>query len=312
MSQVIEIILPVFGILALGYASARAGKFDDHANRGLSLFVFGFALPLLLFQSIAAAELPAQIPWAYLAAYFGGTLATMALAMAVGRWCFGRRLDEQGVMALGAGFSNTSMLGIPLVLTAFGAQGALPMFILLAVHSLILLPIVTVAIETGRGKGQGLGKTLSAILRGLAGNPIILALAAGLISNLAGLSLPKVLLAVITPLGSAAVPCALFALGASMARYKVAGQLAEPLSLVAFKTVVHPALVWLLATPVFGLPDLWAAVATVLAAQPTGITAYLFGQRYQVVVESSATTILLSTGFSAVTLSVLVLLLVPS
>ncbi|TVT74413.1 MAG: hypothetical protein FHP92_13575 [Denitromonas halophila] len=60
MSQVIGVILPMFGILALGDAAARTGKFGDTANRGLSLFVFTFALPLLLLQSIAAADLPPQ------------------------------------------------------------------------------------------------------------------------------------------------------------------------------------------------------------------------------------------------------------
>ncbi|MCB1955113.1 MAG: AEC family transporter [Rhodocyclaceae bacterium] len=52
-------------------------------------------------------------------------------------------------------------------------------------------------------------------------------------------------------------------------------------------------------------------MAVMLAALPSGITPYLFAQRYQVFMASSRTTILLSTSFSAITLSVLVLWLVP-
>jgi hypothetical protein len=52
--------------------------------------------------------------------------------------------------------------------------------------------------------------------------------------------------------------------------------------LVALKTALHPALVWLLATRVFDLPASWTAVAVTLAALPTGINTYLFAQRYQV------------------------------
>ena len=312
MNQIIEIVLPVFGILALGYAAARAGKFDDAANRGLALFVFSFALPLLLFRSIAVAELPPEVPWSFLAAYYGGTLLTMVLAMATGARAFRRQLDELGVMALGPGFSNTAMLGIPLVLTAFGPQAALPMFILLAVHSLILLPFATAVIETGRGKGEGVGNTAWRILRGLVTNPLILALSSGLLFNLVSLRIPSVIDAIIKPIGGAAVPCALFALGASMTRYRIGGALAEPLSLVGFKTLVHPLLVWLLATKMFELPPLWSAVAVMLAALPSGITAYLFAQRYQVFVASSASTILMSTAFSAASLSVLVVMLLPS
>lgn len=312
MTVVLEIILPVFGILALGYLAARSGAFDDSANRGLALFVFAFALPLLLFQAIASAQLPASIPWAFLAAYYGGTLVTMALAMACARWLFGRTLEAQAVIALSAGFSNTSMLGIPLILTAFGTQAALPMFILLAVHGIILLSFVTTLIETGRGSGQGALAMARATLGGLATNPIILGLAAGLVANLAGAKIPSVIEAITKPLGGAAVPCALFALGASMSRFHISGRLAEPLMTSAFKTLVHPAIVWLLATQLFDLPALWTAVAVTLAALPSGITGYLFAQRYDVCVETSATSILVSTLASAVTLTGLVILLVPA
>lgn len=308
MNQVLEIVLPVFGILAMGYAAARFGHFDEAANRGLALFVFAFSLPLLLFKSVLTTGLPESIPWGYFGAYFGGTLLTMALAMAAGRWFFHRRLDELGVMALGSGFSNSSMLGIPLILTAFGEEAGFPLFMLLAVHSLFLLPIITTIIETGRGAGQSLGRTLKAILRGVASNPVILALTAGLSANLAGLHLPKMVVTVIDPLAQAAVPCALFSLGATLSRYKLTGQLGEPTVLLGFKAIVHPLIVWLLSDRVFALPPLWTAVATTLAALPSGITAYLYAHRYSAFVAGATTTILLTTVFSAISLSVLIYL----
>lgn len=309
MNSVFDIVLPVFGILMLGYVAARAGAFDESANRGLSLFVFTFSLPLLLFQAIATANLPSDIPWSFLVAYYGGTFMAMALAMSIGRFMFGRRLDEQGVVALGGGFSNVSMLGIPLIIASFGQQAALPLFILLSVHALTLLPVITAIIEAGRGRNQRFHLVLLSIGRGLATNPIILGLAAGLTCNLTGLVLPGNVLAITKSLGGAAVPCSLFVLGASIARYRIAGNVAEPLMLVAIKNVVHPAIVWLLATQVFELPKLWSLVAVTLAALPTGVTAYLFAQRYQTCVANTATTILISTGFSALTLSALVYLL---
>jgi len=64
MELIFGIILPVFGTLGLGYAAARFGVFDEAANRGLSLFVFNFALPLMLFRAIARADLPDALPWA--------------------------------------------------------------------------------------------------------------------------------------------------------------------------------------------------------------------------------------------------------
>src|SRR5215213_6385837 len=48
------------------------------------------------------------------------------------------------------------------------------------------------------------------------------------------------------------------------------------------KLILLPLAVYALGTWVFGLPPLWICVATIFAAMPTGIKAYLFATRYQV------------------------------
>ncbi|MCK5488908.1 MAG: AEC family transporter, partial [Gemmatimonadetes bacterium] len=72
---------------------------------------------------------------------------------------------------------------------------------------------------------------------------------------------------------------------------------------------VQPAIVWLLATLVFDVAPLWTSVAVVMAALPTGINAYLFAERYDHGVATAATAVLLSTGLSIGTISILLYLL---
>jgi malonate transporter len=288
------IIIPIFGTLGIGYAAARFGVFDEAANRGLSVFVFNFAIPLMLFRSIAQTELPDALPWGYLLSYFIGAFVVMGLAMVVGRVFFARRLDELAVMGRGASYSNIAMLGIPLVVTAYGPAAALPLFVLIACHSLVLLPPVTIIIEAARGAQQSIGKLMWTLLRGVATTPIIWGLSAGLVFAVSGAAVPDVIDSIAGGIGAAAAPCALFALGASLTRYRIGGNLREPLSIVALKTLVHPLLVWVLATQLFDLPELWVVV-----------TPYLFAQRYQVVQSSTASTVFLSTLFSVLSLSVL-------
>lgn len=309
MEVVLEIILPVFGTLGLGYAAARFGLFDEAANRGLSVFVFNFALPLMLFRAIAQTELPDALPWGYLLSYFLGAFSVFGLSMLVCRLLFGRRLAEQGVLGLGASFSNTAMLGIPLIVAAYGQSAALPLFMLIAVHSLVMLPPTTVLLEAARGGGQSNIRFLRALARSIAATPVIWALCAGLALASFQLALPAPVDTVAKNLGSAAAPCALFALGAALTRYKPGGNLREPLVLVLLKTLVHPGLVWLLATRVFDVPSQWVVVGVTLAALPTGVTPYLFAQRYQVCLASSASAVFLSTTVSALTLSGLLLVL---
>ena len=310
MDIIFGIILPVFGTLGLGYAAARHGAFDEAANRGLSLFVFNFALPLMLFRAIAQADLPDAMPWGYLLSYYLGAFGVYALAMIGGR-LFGRRLDEQAVLGLGGGFSNTGMLGIPLVMTAYGPDAALPLFVMIACHSLLLLPPTTALIEAAQGKGEARGAMLLKLAKSVLGTPIIWGLSCGLAFALLGIEIPGPLDAVAKGLGSAATPCALFALGASLTRYSLGGNLREPALLVGLKTVLHPLIVWLLATQVFDVPPLWVATGVLLAALPAGITPYLFAQRYGACQSTVASAVFLSTLVSVGTLSALLFVLRP-
>ncbi len=102
-----------------------------------------------------------------------------------------------------------------------------------------------------------------------------------------------------------ALPCALFAMGGTLTRYHLAGHLKEASLITALRLFVHPILVWLLATHVFGVEPPWVAIAVVIAAMPTGINVYLFAQRYDAGTAIASSAVVLSTTLSFVTLSAL-------
>ncbi|MEM7026380.1 MAG: AEC family transporter, partial [Pseudomonadota bacterium] len=104
-------------------------------------------------------------------------------------------------------------------------------------------------------------------------------------------------------LAGAAVPCALFSVGASLRGYRVAGALRPALLMTVLKLVVHPLVVWLLATQVFDLPPLWVKVVVLMSALPVGVNAYLFAVRYEAGQQENAAAILVSNVVSVATLS---------
>ncbi|MEQ8965957.1 MAG: AEC family transporter [Azospirillaceae bacterium] len=321
MDAILDTVAPVFGLVGMGYGAAKLGWFDESARRGLALFVFNFAIPVLLLRTVATTELPGDLPWGYLISYYGGVAFVFAAAMGLGRVLFAGGLDRLAVLGLGAGFSNTVLLGIPIVLTAFGERAALPLFLLIAFHGLLVLPPATLLIEAGKGRdatapGRSRGRQAATILgqalKGLATNPIILGLAGGLILNRSGLALPGPVDTIAERLGAAAVPAALFALGAGLARFRIAGAVPTALLIVTLKTAIHPLAVFALAAGVFGLDPLWTGVAVVMAGMPTGINVYLYAQRYDTAVEPVATAIFLGTVVAVVTVSVLLSVFVPT
>jgi malonate transporter len=312
MSVILGVVLPVFGLILVGFGSVRAKLLDAAGVRGLSAFVFHLALPALLFRSLSQGSGGPPAGAGVVYAYFTGCLLAYGLAMAVGRLAFGNRLEEQAMLAITATFSNSVQLGIPVIFTAFGAAGERPALLVIAFHSVTLLTLTTVLVEIGLGRGQGPLRAPVLVVKSLAANPLILAIFAGIAWGWTGWTLPGPAAEFLRLLAGAAGPCALFALCASLAGLPLRGDLAESLAVSAIKLFLLPAAVWLCARFVFPVPPIEEAVATVLAALPTGVNPFILAQRYDLYVRRSASVIVLTTALAFVTLSaVLAMLAAP-
>lgn len=309
MQILLDIIVPVFGIVAIGYLAARFGLFPRAANDGLTRFVFTFAIPPMLFRSMATNELPDPIEWGFLISYFGGGYLVWAVGMLVSSTVFRRPFEAASVAGMTGAFGNTVLLGIPLILATYGDAGTLPVFLIISFHSWQLLSVVTVLIEGGRGNRYRLMEVPWNILKGLVGNPIIIGLVLGIVWNVADLPLPKTVDVLAETLGRAALPCAVFAMGASLASYRVMGALAEAGVGVVLKLIAHPAAVWVLATYVLEVEQPWRDIAVIVAALPVGVNVYLVAERYETGSAPAATAILLSTALSVITVAILLTVL---
>jgi hypothetical protein len=312
MQVLVDIIAPVFGLLAFGDAATYTSVFDAAAGRALAAFAFWFAIPVMLFRNMAGQPLPETPPWGYLVAYYGATLVVFALGMALSRRLFRAPLEEQAIIGFGGSYGSVVLLATPLVLTAFGPAATLPFFLILSFHSVLMFAVVTVVIELGRGSRGELRQLPRRVALGLLTNPIPMALLAGLLFRLGGGSLPLAVDKWAGMIASAAGPCALFSMGASLRAYRIGGALPRAGLMMLLKMALLPLLVWLLATQLFALPPLWVAVAVVTAAMPVGVNTYLLAERYQVGQAESAAAILLSTALSIATLAMTLAWLGPT
>jgi predicted permease len=309
LDTVINVAAPVFALGFLGYLAARLGLFSDEAAGGLARFVFDFAVPLMLVRVFAQTKLPDVFPWPLLVSFYGPAAAAYALGLAVSGRIFGRNMTERTIGGFSCAFGNAVLLALPLALLTFGDDGMVPFLILLAVHGLGYFTVTTALLEYGRRQDRPLNKLPLEIGRGLVTNPIILGLAVGVTLNRLGLSLPGLVDRTLEYMQGAVTPCALFSLGASLTRCRVAGGLAEPLFAIAVKNMLMPILVWVLAVRVFGLPPTWSQAAILLAAMPTGVNVYLFAVRYGAAKDLATTTVFLSTAFSLLSVSAVLYLL---
>ena len=298
MQILLEIIIPVFGIVAIGYAAVKFGLFPEAANKGLARFVFDFAIPAMLFRAMATMTLPESVDWGYIVSYYGGGGITWIIGSAISLALFRSGGLSAMIMGMSGAFSNTVLLGVPLVLTTYGEQATLPVFLLIAFHSSLLITTATVQAEITLGSKGALRELPWNIFKGLIRNPIIVSLVLGVAFNLSGLSLPHAIDTITETLGRASLPSAVFAMGASLASYQVRGALSASLTGVGLKLIIHPLMVWVLASYVFEIDPLWRDIAVIIAALPIGVNVYLMAERYQSAVTEAAASLLISAALS--------------
>jgi hypothetical protein len=295
LNELLAINLPVFLLIGLGYAAALFGLLDRRASEGLSDFVFSLAMPALVLRTMTGAILPPSQPWGYWASYFLGVASVWAIGMGLARRWHARSHAESVVAGFSSGQANTVLVGIPVILQAFGDAGAAPLFLLIAVHLPVTMTCATLLYEGRKGVPW------AQIARRLALHPILLALLAGILLRGLDVAPSGPVKAVIDGLSAAASPCALIAMGLALQQYSLRTGLRETLPVVGLKLIVHPAIVYGLAFHVFDMPRVWAGVATLFAAMPTGVNAFLFAARHRVGEELASSAIALSTVLALAT-----------
>jgi malonate transporter and related proteins len=303
VDAILNVSLPVFAIILAGYLAARGGLLGQGSTTALNAFVYYFALPPLLFLSMARVPLSDIFHGHYLAAYLGGVIGTLALSVAAGLLFFRGRPAELSLQGMTAIFTNTGYMGVPLFLTAFGDQGVLPALILTVFNGAVVVGTVIVLIELDLRRGGRPLRIIGSVGLALLKNPLVMAAVVGILWSALQLPVPKPLKNLCEILGAASGPCALFAMGLSLVAHSGGTKALETSWLVFLKLLVQPALTFWLAFFVFDLEPFWAASVVILASLPTGALTFVVAQRYGLYVAQTTQATLYSTVFSVITVS---------
>ncbi|MBR3372174.1 MAG: AEC family transporter [Rhodobacteraceae bacterium] len=295
--------LPFFALIGLGFGAGRTGFFPAQATAYLTKFVFYFALPAMLFGFAAnlsfADLLDMQAAGAYLLACGGVYALVMLVAFARGV-----RLDTAAMEAHCAVIGNTGFLGVPMLVVLLGDASVKTVLLVLTIDLIIFSSLFAVLITLARGGRVDRGlplRLLGAVLR----NPMVVAMVLGLAWSATGWQVPLPANDFLTLLGAAATPCALFAIGASLADKKI-----ERLQIVSWlsfaKLVVHPAAVAVAALGLFAVDRYVAGVLIAAAALPVAGNVFILAQQYQAGPARVSATILVSTLLSIITVPVVI------
>ena len=302
MSILFGIVAPVFALILMGALAIRRRLIEPAAVRGMTDFVFFTAMPGLLFASVA--EAPPLRLLNVAGSFLGGALLLFFAGLLLARALLRARLSRAAIFGLNCVFGNTVMLGIPIVDAAYGSDGVANLLAVIAFHSAVLLPVATMCIEADTVHGRHAATVLRAALSGVLRNPVVVSILLAFVWRASGLAMPAALHRFLALVGAAGPPLALFCLGATLPRPSGWSDLREVALASLLKLAAMPALVALLAH-LAGVRGLAFSVVVLAAALPTGANAFLLARRFETMLQATASTVVVSTALSVVTLTIL-------
>jgi malonate transporter and related proteins len=310
MQNIITITLPFFALIGCGYLAGRKGLLGDEGIKGLNAFVFYFALPCLIFASLASKPLADIVNPGFMGAYLSASIVVFAAAAFLSRILFKTTLGMAALQGQAASVGNVGYLALPLISALLGADAALPVVLGWLVDLIVLVPLSIALLEVDRHSTGAWLDFARNVIKGVILNPFVLSIMAGVLYAASGLALPVPLDSFTGLLGKAAGPCALFALGATLASRPLSEGLGEAATMSIFKLFIHPAAMWISMVIVFDIQPLWATAAVLTAAAPVAGNVYIVAQSFGVYVLRASSAILLSTALAVLTLSALAAILV--
>lgn len=305
MQAILNVALPIFGIILAGWLAGRWRILGAESSAALNAFVSYFALPVLFFGSLARAPVAAVLDPPLIAGLSLTVLATFALGMLSTRLAGRTSLAAMSLQGIAAAWGNVGYMGVPLCLAAFGERSLPPAMLSVIVISVLCMVIGVMLVELEVAAGHGPLRTFLRAAFKVARNPLPLSMALGIAASAVQLPMPTPVEKWLDLLGAAAAPCALFAIGLFLSDQSVRSGLVEAGMATVIKLVLQPLLILLILPFFLDLQSIAGRIAILMAALPSAANAFVLACQFGISVEQNSAAVLISTAFSVITVSAL-------
>ncbi len=303
LNHVVMTILPVFLVIGLGYLASKQKIIPENGHKALAAFVFNFGLPAAIFSALSTRPLLEIWNADYLLVYTIGSLLAFTLVAVVSALVLQKNLTESVVLGLGGSFSNSLLIGFPIIFFLFGTQALVPFSLTLVVENLIMLPLLLTLADLTNGDGNSqLTEKMKATFLSLTKNPVAMAIVLGMSVSALGIETPETATHIVDMLANTVTGVALFTIGGGLVGVSVRGRKKEIGTVMLGKLLIHPLLLLAMILLWFDLEPTMAAVAVILASMPMFGVYAVIGQKYNMAAICSAV-LLPTTIFAMVTVS---------
>ena len=306
MGQILGMALPFFGLIFLGFVAGKLKSMPKDGMAWMNFFIIYIALPALFFNLLSRTPVSELASWGFIFASLLGTYCAFAVAFCVGVLVTDGDVPESTIQGLAGAYGNIGYMGPGLAIAAFGPEAAVPVAIIFCFDNTLHFAMAPFMMAiSGDGDAKPISETVVEVLQRIFTHPFILATIVGVGAAIVGFQPPLPMQKLLDFLSNAAAPCALFAMGVTVAAAP-RGSLPKVLvPLVFIKLLLHPVLVYVLLSWVGDFRPVWVYTAVLLASLPTATNVYVIAQQYQVWVARASSMVLVSTLVSVVSVTAL-------
>ncbi len=280
MNSILNITLPIFLLIGLGYGLVRIGLVTSDQFRGMGRVVINVALPAVIVRALSQSSIAEVLNTQYIVAYGGGSLAVLAIGLVIGLRLRGRSLTVAAIRSLGMSSSNSAFIGFPVAYQLLGTPAAVGLALNLIIENVVIIPTALALAEYGQGERSGVGRVLARTFISLAKTPVLIAVALGMLLALSGFGLPMPVAHTVDLLANMAAAASLLVIGGSLVGLQTKG-LKTTVSIIGFgKLILHPLAVLAGLTLVQMENQNLKAAALIYAAAPMLSMFPLLGARY--------------------------------
>jgi predicted permease len=305
MSDVVGLVLPYFGLIFIGFLVARITREPLEALGWMNTFIIYVALPALFFQLLDKTPIEKLTEWGFI---FGSVFSTYVIfAIMFVASVLGSRgeIAESTIKGLAAAYGNIGYMGPGLALLAFGEEAAVPVALIFCFENIMHFAIAPMMMALSGDDKTSPGALVVGVLRKIVLHPFIIATAVGVAGAWFEYRPPLPVDRFLQYLAQAAAPCALFAMGVTLALRPLKRVPTELVPIAALKLIVHPLLCYVVLSWVGNFSETWLFSAVLLAALPTATNVFVIAQQYGVWVQRASASILLTTLASVASVTTL-------
>ena len=313
MQVILNSLVPIFAVIGLGIGLRRSNFLDAAATQAFNRFAYFWGVPLFLFFKLSNAVAEGGLATRFAITLLLATVVTMLCGWLVATVA-GVKFVSRGAFVQASLRGNLAFLGLPLVAFLIADLEANQRDLIEAAVLISLAPVIiffnvaSVGMLAIYNQDSQANFSWRGVLRNIVTNPILLACLAGVIVQRQGWQTPAAIERTCQIVGTAAFPMALIGIGSQLAQISFSSQFQLPLVSTAIKCVVCPAACWIMAM-LMGLDGAERQVLVVLAAMPTAVSSYVLAEQMNSDAEFAASSVVVSTTLSILTLTVLLLIL---